>query len=43
MKNLNIKKRFWEERIKGIKEKIIEKENKVKEWIEKVEKRIRKG
>ncbi|KYN09161.1 hypothetical protein ALC57_18743 [Trachymyrmex cornetzi] len=35
MESLNVKERFWEERIRGIDEKMIERENRVKEWIEK--------
>lgn len=40
IENMKVKERFWEERIRGIEEKIIERENKVKEWIENAEKRL---
>jgi len=43
MESQKVKERFWEERFRRIKEKIIESENKVKEWIEKTEKRLREG
>ncbi|KYN28173.1 hypothetical protein ALC57_02419 [Trachymyrmex cornetzi] len=33
-KSRKVKERFWEEKIRGIEEKMIERENKVKEWIE---------
>ncbi|KYN09549.1 hypothetical protein ALC57_18336 [Trachymyrmex cornetzi] len=46
VESLKVKERFWEEKIRGLEEKIrgleekrIERENKVKEWIEKVEKK----
>ncbi|KYN15976.1 hypothetical protein ALC57_11773 [Trachymyrmex cornetzi] len=48
VESLKVKERFWEEKIRGLEEKIrgleekrIERENKVKEWIEKVEKKSR--
>lgn len=35
------KERLWDERIQEIEEKMIERENKVKEWIENAEKRLK--
>lgn len=35
------KERLWDERIQEIEEKMIERENKVKKWIENAEKRLK--
>jgi len=38
---MKFKERLWDERIQEIEEKMIERENKVKEWIENAEKRLK--
>jgi len=41
MEGMKFKERLWDERIQEIEEKMIERENKVKEWIENAEKRLK--